>query len=161
MTMDEPRDAATRRRDLLARLEDDKDAWVATASSAGEPCLVPLAFYWDGSFIYVATRSTNPTGRNIQATGKARLAVGHTRDVGSIDATAQELTSVDAEKRCAVAYASKSGWDPRQRKGYVFFALEPQRVEAWRELNELSDRVLMKDGEWRPDALDDRSGPAN
>ena len=42
-----PRSRSRRKQDVLARLEQDEDLWVATASADGEPCLVPLSFVWD------------------------------------------------------------------------------------------------------------------
>lgn len=45
--MDEARTRDQRRKDTLHRLENDVDAWVATASG-DVPCLVPLSFHWDG-----------------------------------------------------------------------------------------------------------------
>ncbi|MFI8289984.1 pyridoxamine 5'-phosphate oxidase [Streptomyces sp. NPDC085614] len=42
-----PRSRARRKQDVLARLEHDEDLWVATASTDGGPCLVPLSFLWD------------------------------------------------------------------------------------------------------------------
>ena len=41
-----PRDAAQRKRDTLARLGSDVDAWVATADGDGNPYLVPLSYLW-------------------------------------------------------------------------------------------------------------------
>lgn len=49
MTNAEPaRSPEQRKQDVLNRLEKDNDAWVATASPAGVPTLVPLSFVWDG-----------------------------------------------------------------------------------------------------------------
>jgi hypothetical protein len=47
------------------------------------------------------------------------------------------------------AFAKKTGFDPRQlTTAYLYFSVTPQRVQAWREANELSGRDLMRDGEW-------------
>jgi nitroimidazol reductase NimA-like FMN-containing flavoprotein (pyridoxamine 5'-phosphate oxidase superfamily) len=43
-----PRSTVQRRRDTEHRLTHDVDVWVATASAAGAPYLVPLSFDWDG-----------------------------------------------------------------------------------------------------------------
>jgi hypothetical protein len=152
-----PRSAATRRSDLIDRLENDKDLWMATASLTGEPCLVPLSFLWDGSSIFIATVPSNPTARNIDATGRARAVLGHTRDVGLIDATAQHLTTEDAAERCAERYAEKCGWNPLEatKPSYAFFELTPDRIESWRELNEHDDRLLMSDQTWVTGAAGD------
>jgi hypothetical protein len=64
-----------RKQDTLDRLGQDVDAWVATADPAtGTPWLVPLSFLWDGHSLLVATPASSPTGRNLQATGRARSA---------------------------------------------------------------------------------------
>ena len=66
-----------RKQDALNRLEHDVDAWVATADGgSGIPYLVPLSFLWDGITFLIATPSSSPTSRNLQATGKVRLGIG-------------------------------------------------------------------------------------
>lgn len=46
-------------------------------------------------------------------------------------------------------FAAKTGFDPRELSTpYLYFRLRPQRVQAWREVNELTERDLMRDGEW-------------
>ena len=67
--MDEPRTRDQRRTDTLRRLEQDVDAWVATAGD-GVPYLVPLSFHWDGAALYLSTLVTNPTARNLIANGQ-------------------------------------------------------------------------------------------
>ena len=48
-----------------------------------------------------------------------------------------------------MAYARQADWDPRLDPGsYVFVLLRLQRVQAWRESNELSGKLLMRDGAW-------------
>jgi len=153
--MPEPRDAATRRRDLEARLAADKDLWVASASPDGEPCLRPLSFFWDGAQLYVATITSNPTARNIEATGHAQVIVGLTRDVGLMEMTGGLLARDEAERLCRAAYAEKCGWDPLETKSCEFYALAPRRIECWRELNEHPDRLMMDNGEWLTEARGD------
>jgi hypothetical protein len=47
------------------------------------------------------------------------------------------------------AYAEQSDWDPRTAgDAYVFLVLRPERIQAWRELNEIPGRTLMRDGVW-------------
>ena len=46
------------------------------------------------------------------------------------------------------AYAGQADWDPRGMTGFVFFVLRSVRVQAWREVNEIADRELMRDGRW-------------
>jgi pyridoxamine 5'-phosphate oxidase-like protein len=143
--MDEPRTRTQRRQDTLRRLEQDVDAWVATADG-GVPCLVPLSFHWDGTALYLSTLVTNPTARNIAANGNVRLTLGETRDVVLIDGVASQATLTD---ELADAFATRVGFDPRKTKqNYPFFRVTPRLVQAWREVNEIADRDLMRDGEW-------------
>jgi hypothetical protein len=47
------------------------------------------------------------------------------------------------------AFAAKHSWDPRKESGdYAYFRIVPDRVQAWREVNELPGRTLMRDGVW-------------
>jgi hypothetical protein len=47
------------------------------------------------------------------------------------------------------AFAAKTGFDPRdQPNAYVYFRIRPERVQAWREANELEGRTLMRAGSW-------------
>jgi hypothetical protein len=146
-----PRPPQQRRQDTLDRLERDVDAWVATADAAsGTPYLVPLSFLWDGGSLLIATPSSSPTGRNLQATGKARVGIGPTRDLVLIEGTVGEiLAAAEVPDEVGDAFAAKSGFDPRQLTGYSYFRIHPQRLQAWREANELKDRELMSGGQWR------------
>jgi hypothetical protein len=87
-----PRTQQRRKQDALNRLERDTDAWVATADKgSGTPYLVPLSFLWDGSTLLIATPSSSPTSRNLQATGRVRLGIGPTRDLVLIQGAAHAL----------------------------------------------------------------------
>jgi nitroimidazol reductase NimA-like FMN-containing flavoprotein (pyridoxamine 5'-phosphate oxidase superfamily) len=146
------RTARERRQDTLARLEHDVDAWVATAGADGTgPYLVPLSFLWDGSSLLIATPSSSPTGRNLLGTGRVRLGLGATRDVVLIEGTAQALNAEELTEGLGDAFAVKSGFDPRQLRDYVYVRIQPKRVQAWREVNELSGRELMREGQWLTD----------
>ena len=133
-----------RRRDTLARLENDVDLWMATAD-AGTPYLVPLSFRWDGSTLLVSTPASSPTGRNLASTGKVRLALGPTRDVLLVEGDVAVVEPADGE---ADAFAAKAGFEPRDSPGYLYFRVTPRRVQAWREVDELAGRDLMRDGAW-------------
>jgi nitroimidazol reductase NimA-like FMN-containing flavoprotein (pyridoxamine 5'-phosphate oxidase superfamily) len=144
------RNPRQRKQDALNRLEHDIDAWVATADGgSGIPYLVPLSFLWDGYTLLIATPSTSPTGRNLQATGKVRLGIGPTRDLVLIEGTAQALAAAEVPDEVGDAFAAKTGFDPRQlRTSYHYFRIKPQRLQAWREANELTGRELMRGGDW-------------
>jgi hypothetical protein len=137
-----------RRKDTLARLEHDIDAWVTTADG-GTPYLAPLSFLWDGGVVLVATPTSSPTSRNLHAGGKVRVGVGMTRDVVLITGRATAVVPAEITAELGDAFAAKAGFDPRElTTPYTYFRITPQRIQAWREENELDGRDLMRDGEW-------------
>ncbi|MFC9931401.1 pyridoxamine 5'-phosphate oxidase family protein [Streptomyces sp. NPDC127190] len=150
MTPPPARSTAQRKKDTLHRLEQDVDVWVATAGpDGGVPHLVPLSFVWDGATLLIATAADSPTGRNLVATGRARLGLGPTRDVVLVEGTVRAVTPEDLPEEDAEVFAGKTGFDPRQLSvPYLYFRVLPQRVQAWREENELRGRELMRDGRW-------------
>ncbi|GAA1352924.1 pyridoxamine 5'-phosphate oxidase family protein [Streptomyces beijiangensis] len=144
-----PRSQEQRKREALERLARDTDVWVATADGTGEPCLVPLAFLWDGEAVWLSTRDTNPTGRNLAASGKVRLSFGPTRDVVLVHGIASVLTREELPAEVGDAFAAKDGWDPREdHPSYVWFRVVPEFLQAWGTVPELAGRTLMREGKW-------------
>ncbi|MFG2342411.1 pyridoxamine 5'-phosphate oxidase family protein [Streptomyces yangpuensis] len=144
-----PRSRAQRRLDTEHRLAHDVDVWVATASTDGMPYLVPLSFDWDGRALLVATPADSPTGRNLAASGTARLALGPTRDVTMIDGTVEVLDIDVLPQERGDRFAERAGFDPRAlTTTYRWFRITPHRIQAWREEDELAGRELMRDGRW-------------
>jgi hypothetical protein len=145
----DPRPRAQRRRDTEHRLNHDVDLWVASASADGAPYLVPLSFDWDGKALLVATPTDSPTGRNLAATQTVRLGLGHTRDVSMIDGEV-EVIEIDAlRQEQGDRFAARTGFDPRaEDTPYRWFRISLRRIQAWREVNELPERELMRDGRW-------------
>lgn len=144
-----PRDAATRKADTLAMWATPAiDVWVATASAAGEAHLVPLSLAWTEGRLVVAVQETSRTARDLVASGRARLAVGPTRDVTMVDAVLERTVPVAEAAELGEAYAAQADWDPRHSTGYVYLLLRPERVQAWRESDEIAGRTLMRDGVW-------------
>ena len=143
--MDAPRPRGERIRDTRRRLQGDVDAWFSTAGDDG-PHLVPLSYLWHDEALIIATEDGSPTARNLMASGRARVGVGLTRDVVLIEAAATVLDGLD--QATGDAFAEKTGFDPRQLDNYTFYRLEPREVRAWREVNELAHRLLMRDGRW-------------
>jgi hypothetical protein len=140
-----PRSAAQRRRDVEHRLAHDIDCWVATASAAGEPVLVPLSFDWDGEALLLATAATSPTGANLARDGRVRVALGVTRDVVLLDGRTEVLAGVPAA--VGDRFAERAGFDPRD-SSYPWFRVVPRTIRAWREVDELPGRDLMLGGRW-------------
>jgi general stress protein 26 len=148
-TMAEPvRSLSVRKQDTLRRLEQDVDLWVATASADGTPYLMPLSFLWDHKTILLSTAAGNPTARNLRANPTLQLTLGHTRDVIHIEATAATLAPHEISESEGDAFAEKAGFDPRPLAGYLFFRVTPTKIQAWREVNELKDRVIFRAGTW-------------
>ena len=124
------------------------DAWVATASAAGAPYLVPVSLAWVDGRAVIAVARSSLTATNLTTSREARLAVGPTRDVVMIDAALEKVVEVAADAALGSAYIAQADWDPRDDTGYVFLVLRPMRVQAWREANEIPGRTLMRDGAW-------------
>jgi hypothetical protein len=143
------RSRTERRRDTERRLAHDVDLWLASASADGVPYLVPLSFDWDGKTLLVATPADSPTGRNLAATRTVRLGLGQTRDVTMIDGDVEVLEMDALPGEQGDRFAARSGFDPRELDTpYRWFRIVPRRMQAWREVDELTDRDLMREGRW-------------
>ncbi|ROR66236.1 pyridoxamine 5'-phosphate oxidase family protein [Agrococcus jenensis] len=144
-----PRPRPQRRRDTERRLSEDVDVWVATASPTGEAHLVPLSFDWDGDTLLLATSPSSPTGRNLEAKGRVRLGLGLVRDVSMIDGDVEALDIDDVPAARADAFAARAGFDPRASSGRMrWYRVRPTEIQAWREVDELPERQLMRGGAW-------------
>jgi hypothetical protein len=144
-----PRSRGQRRADTLAKLKASAaDVWVSSASGS-DPYLVPLSLAWIDDRVVLALETGSRTSRNIAATGTARLALGPTRDVVMIDAVFERAVPLAEAGALADGYAAQSDWDPRDVGGdYAYLVLRPDRVQAWRESDELAGRTLMRGGVW-------------
>jgi hypothetical protein len=148
-----PRTRPERVRDSRTALETSIDVWVATATTGEDgvlrPYLVPLSLAWLDERVVVALPADSRTASGLRAAGTARLAVGSTRDVVMIDAVFERIEPVSEATELAERYADRSDWDPREDAGnYVFAVLRPERIQAWRESNELAGRTVMLEGRW-------------
>ena len=144
-----PRDPLTRKADALEMLTKPAvDVWVATAAAPDAPHLVPLSLAGVDDRVVVAREATSVTATNLATAGRARLAVGPTRDVVMIDAVLERSVDVAEDAALGSAYVAQADWDPRGLAGYVFVVLRPVRIQAWRESNEIAGRTLMRDGVW-------------
>lgn len=143
-----PRTAEQRKADVLTKLGADVDVWVATAGTGARPHLVPLTLCWDGERVIVAVEADSLTARNALAAGVARVALGPTRDVVMIDATVEAIPVAESAE-IAQLYHGRTGWDPRgDTPEFLFLLLRPTRVQAWREVDEIAGRTLMRKGAW-------------
>ena len=151
----QPRTLEQRKADTLAKLSTPAvDVWVATAAvEAGGHAgsyLVPLSLAWIDDRIVLATEADSATARNIISHRRARLGLGPTRDVVMIDAELEQVYSLEeVPVGLARRYAMQADWDPRESGDRMrFLVLRPQRIQAWREVDELPGRTLMRGGEW-------------
>ncbi|MGP3932905.1 pyridoxamine 5'-phosphate oxidase family protein [Nonomuraea sp. KM88] len=138
-----------RTHDVLGRLERETDIWVASADADGVPYLVPLWFAWHERAVWLSTRATNPTGRNLRNGGRTRLAFADTQDVVLLDGDVETYASHEVAEAAAGTFEKKYGWDPRkQDPPYAFFKVRPRTIQAWHGEHEFPGRVLMREGVW-------------
>jgi hypothetical protein len=143
------RTTAQRRADALDLLAREEDAWVASADEAGNAYLIPLSYHWDGARLVFATLERSKTTRNLRRAGRMRAALQYTRDVVIVEGSAAFITG-DDDPVLADAFVARLNWDPRRESDpYVFIALTPEFVQAWRDVPELTGRTIMKGGVWK------------
>ena len=67
-----------------------------------------------------------------------------------VDAALVEAAALgEAPDEVAEAFAGQSDWDPRvSGKPFVYLRLRPERIQVWRESDEIAGRTVMRDGEW-------------
>jgi hypothetical protein len=140
-----------RKADALAKLTAvNANVWVASASPTGAVHLVPVSHTWNGNQIVLATEPGSRTVANLTGNPRVRLALGDTRDVVVIDAVLLEtVPKSNAPVALAEAYAAQADWDPRTAGGdYVYLVLGPERIQVWREAEDLAGRTVMRDRAW-------------
>ena len=140
-----------RKADALAKLTAvDANVWIASSSPSGVVHLVPVSHTWNGNQIVLATEPGSRTVANVTANSRVRLALGDTRDVVMIDAVLGEtVPKSKAPTALAKGYAAQAGWDPQTDSGdYVYLIFVPERIEVWREAEDLAGRTVMRDGSW-------------
>ena len=143
---DLPRSRAQRISDTLDHLERDVDAWFATTDGE-RPWLVPLCFCWYAGRIVAATESRSRTVRNVTDRPDVRVSLGGTRDVVMVQGRAELTTPGELEPAELALLTAKLESDPAGWADAVLRVV-PDRVQAWREENELADRLIMRDGRW-------------
>jgi hypothetical protein len=139
-----------RRSDVIAALGRNADLWLATASPSGQPHLIAVSAWWDGSQVVVATTGSSRSARNLEATGEGRLALGSPDDVVVIDVrSAPGIAVEEADPSLATGFVSAVGWNPAEvGRAWKFFRLEPVRIQAYRGYDELAGRDVMVDSKW-------------
>jgi len=143
------RSTAARIAATLSRLSSESDLWIATASPAGVPHLVPLSLAWHADSILVATPTDTPTARNVLATGRARASLDSATDVVIIDAVAHGVDFRGVDKVTKAAYVSRVGWNPEDESGdWSLITLAPRLIHAWNGVSEIQGRTIMRQGAW-------------
>jgi len=78
-----------------------------------------------------------------------RIGGGVTRDVILIEGTVETIKASELSNEIGAAFAAKTSFDPRQLSTpYLYFRIHPQRLQAWREANELEGSDLIREGRW-------------
>jgi GMP synthase (glutamine-hydrolysing) len=148
--MSELRTPTQRKADILAALDGNSDAWLATAGRSGRPHLIAVSAWWHDGLLTIATRATTQTARNLDTTRVGRVALGSPADVVMIDAELDGAVAVaDAPAALSGGFSAGVGWDPAEEgPDWRFFTLRPTRIQAYRGYGELEGRDVMKDGRW-------------
>jgi pyridoxamine 5'-phosphate oxidase-like protein len=148
--MSELRSQAQRKADVLVTLEKNADVWLATASASGQPHLIAVSSWWDSRDVVIATTNGSRTARNLKATKRGRLGVGSPGDVVIIDvALAKQVPVKAADAELKSGFVAAVGWDPAEEgEDWVFFRLQPLRIQAYRGYGELTGRTIMRDSRW-------------
>jgi hypothetical protein len=100
--------------------------------------------------VVLAVEQRSRTARNLAGSPTARIGMGGTREVVMVDARVEEVVAVaDAPDAITEGYAAQADWDPRRSgDGYVYVRLRPDRIQVWREVDEIAGRTVMRDGRW-------------
>lgn len=102
--------------------------------------------------VLVSTPVDSPTGRNLATSGQVTLALGHTRDVVMIDGSVEVIPIEEIPQEIGDAFAARTEFDPRAlRTTYAFYRVTPVEIQAWREVDELPNRTIMRGGAWLAD----------
>lgn len=145
---------AERRKAALERLRSNTTLWLATASDARGPHLIPLFYWWDGFTLTTATFEGSRTLKNVRVQPKVRAAIGTAADVLMIDATATIATVADNADIGEITrrFAQASANDPHLVPNFVYIKLEPVRIQLWTDAADIAGRTVMRAGVWLDDA---------
>lgn len=151
--MAEIRKPAERVSDARERLTRESDVWLAT-SSEGRPWLVPLWFLWHDGKVFLATSPASMTTKNLASQPAVRLAFPSAEDVLILDGTATIHRMSDVADDVFVSYTAKyAGSDPRTWGDAIIVAVTPDRIQAWRNEDEIPGRAIMRAGQWVTEPL--------
>lgn len=146
MTSTPPRDAATRKRDVLAVLEKQGHYWLTSAEVGGRPHMIGVSGLWDGSSMLVTTLGTSKTARNIAMNPLVVLAAGDPSDAIVIQGQVLESLPVEESPRLVAEWKAAVGWEPPG--DWMFYRLRPARIQAFRGYDEIGGRNVMVRSRW-------------
>ena len=142
------RDAATRKKDVLAFLEKQGHYWLATSQVGGGPHVIAVSGLWDGNEMVVTTLGTSKTARNMAMNPLVVLAGGDPSDAIVIQAQAIESLLVADSPRMLQEWKSAMGWDPSELGDWMFYRLRLARIQAFRGYEETEGRDVMIRSRW-------------
>ena len=143
------RSGSQRRSQAIHRLETEANVWLATASPAGVPHLVPLSLAWDGTRVLVATPTDTPSVRNVLATGAVKATLDSADDVVLIEGTAEAVDFASASPKLLELYVKRVGWNPADQDGaWSLLVISPLTVRSWNSVSEITGRTIMRHGVW-------------
>ena len=142
------RDTATRKRDVLARLEKQGSYWLVTADVAGRPHVIGVSAWWDGHELVLTTNGASKTARNLAMNPILKLAAGDPSDAIVIDAQVTDSSAVEDSADLAGGFKDAMGWDPREMDGWMFYRLRLTRIQAFRGYDEIENRDVMLRSRW-------------
>lgn len=146
MTSTQLRDAATRKKDVLAFLEDNGHYWLSTAEIGGRPHVIAVSALWDGHGLMVTTLGTSKTAKNLAMSPLAVLAGGDPSDAIVVQAQVIENVPVENSPRLTEEWKKAMGWEPPG--DWIFFRLRPTRIQAFRGYEEIKGRDVMIRSRW-------------
>ena len=121
---------------------------VIAAQSIGEPGtqLTMRTFHTGG----VATGGSDITQGlpRVEELFEARVPKGKAL-ISEIDGDVEVLELDELPRERADRFAARTGFDPRTlATRYRWFRVSPRRIQAWREVDEVAGRELMREGRW-------------
>jgi len=94
----------------------------------------------------MATATDRPTGRNLATTRAARLELAHTGVVSMTEGEVEVLEIDALPQERGDRFAALTGFGPPAlATPHRWLRSSPRRLQAWREVTELPDRLLMRD----------------
>src|SRR5260370_14620026 len=134
------RDAATRKKDVLAAIDEQGHYWLVTAEVGGGPHVIGVSGWWDASQIVVTTLGSSRTARNLAVNPQVKLAHGDPSDAIVIEAQVIESIAVEDSHDLSTGFKAAMGWDPWEMGGWMFVRLRPTRIQAFRGYDEIEGR---------------------